>query len=55
MLIASMMVRYDIDFVAIIQCEIYDRAFGVSTTLLFPYLVQQLYDEASVPQIPRFN
>lgn len=37
-LISRMMVEYDIDFVAIIQYELYERAFDGTTTLLFPCL-----------------
>lgn len=38
-LVSSIMVGYDIDFIAIIWCEIYKRAFSMMTTMPFPCLI----------------
>lgn len=40
-----------IDFVAIIRYEIHELAFGDMCTLSFPYLLQQLCNESSIPKI----
>lgn len=50
-LIASMMERYDINFVSIIRYKLYERAFGDMATLIFPCLVQILCDEAGVSEV----
>lgn len=42
MLVASIMVGYDIDFTHCIVAEIHKRAFRRSTTTLFPYLIHML-------------
>ncbi|KAF3636801.1 hypothetical protein FXO37_25265 [Capsicum annuum] len=53
--IDCLMVGYNIDFTAIIRYEIHERAFGELTTLPFPCLVQQLYNEAGVPKVLGVN
>lgn len=50
-----MMAGYDMDFAAIVQCEIHERSFGRSTALLFPCLIQWLGDAADVTEILGFN
>lgn len=54
-LIASMMARYDIDFAAIIRRGLLKRAFSGTATLPFLCIIQRLYNEAGVPEIPEVN
>lgn len=54
-MVASMTVRYAIDFVAIHRYEIHDRAFEEITNLPFPCMIQRHCDEVSVPAIPRVD
>ncbi|KAF3663923.1 hypothetical protein FXO38_08775 [Capsicum annuum] len=49
--VACMMVGYA-DFVVILWYELHDRAFGELTNLPFPYMIQSLWDEVGVPEIP---
>lgn len=51
-LVASLLVGNKTDFMALIKLEIHEHDFGENTTLLFPYLIQQLYDAAGVLDIP---
>lgn len=54
-LIINLIVSYDIDFALCIQDKIHERAFCKFTTLLIPYLVQILCDDAGVSSIPYAN
>lgn len=47
------MASYDIDFKRLIWLEIHIRAFGDTTILSCPYLIQQLCDATEVPHLLR--
>lgn len=51
-LIARIVEGYDINFVAIINQEVHERAFRDIVTLPFPFLIQMLCDMASMPEFP---
>lgn len=50
-----MMDVYDIDFITIIQHDIYVRAFGEITIFLFHYVIWRLCDGAGVLEILKVN
>lgn len=51
-LVAYLIDGYDIDFAAILKYTLHDRAFGKTTNLPFPYMIQMLCDKEGVPELP---
>lgn len=51
-LFTSLLLGYEINFVVLIWVEIYERTFGVTTTLSFPFLIHQLCEVVGVTKIP---
>ncbi|KAF3648377.1 hypothetical protein FXO38_18196 [Capsicum annuum] len=47
-----MMAGYDINFLTIIIYELYERGFGGMTVLPFSYLIQLLFDDSGMPEVP---
>lgn len=54
-MISSLIVGYGIDFVRLFWLENHIRAFHETTTLLFTYLIQQLYNIIVVPPFPEVD
>ncbi|KAF3623292.1 hypothetical protein FXO38_30827 [Capsicum annuum] len=54
-LVSSLITEYAIDFLAILQHEIYNREVGETKNLPFHCLIQRLFYEASVSEISRVN
>lgn len=54
-MITSLIAGYEVNHVEVTRYELHDRTFRYLTTIPFIYLIQQLRDEARVPEIYDFN